>query len=292
MLLRRLVPASLALTVALAGLSGCASAGGSEKPQVVASFYPLQYVAERIVGDHAEVLNLTKPGVEPHELELSPRQTASLSTAEVVLYEKGLSPAVDEAIGNDAPKQAVDAASVVGLHKGDGGVDPHFWLDPTLLAKTATAFSEAMQKADPDHAADYQRNGVRLHKDLLALDGEIRGALADCRIRTLVVSHDAFEYFARRYGLTVDAIAGLSPDAEPSAKRLSDLADLVREKGVTTIFSERLLSPRVAETLAGEAGVRTEVLDPLEGLAKGSKEDYVSLMRENVQTLRAAGECA
>lgn len=289
MSVRQFILVSLALTAAL---SGCAATGHSGKPQVVASFYPLQFVAEQIVGDHAEVTNLTKPGVEPHDLELSPRQTADLSAAQVVFYEKGLSPAVDEAIGNDAPEHAVDAAAVVKLREGDGGVDPHFWLDPTLLAKTATAFSKAMQKADPDHGDDYRRNGVRLEKNLMSLDAETRTSLADCKIRNLVVSHDAFEYFGRRYGLTVDAIAGLSPDAEPSAKRLSELADLVRAKGVTTVFSERLVSPRVAETLAGEAGVSSAVLDPLEGLAKGSDEDYLSLMRENVKKLRTAGDCA
>ena len=287
----RLVSLSLALTVGASALTGCATSGGDGKPQVVASFYPLQYVAEQVVGDHADVTNLTKPGVEPHDLELSPRQTADLSEAEVVFYEKGLSPAVDEAIGNDAPEQTVDAAAVVRLRRGDGGVDPHFWLDPTLLARTATAFSTAMQKADPDHAADYRRNAAALQDKLAGLDAETRTALADCRIRTLVVSHDAFEYFGRRYGLTVDAIAGLSPDAEPSAKRLSELADQVRKDGVTTVFSETLVSPRVAETLAGEAGVRTAVLDPLEGLAKGSDEDYLSLMRANVKALRTAGDC-
>lgn len=285
---RRLLPLVLALALPL---TGCAASGDDGKPQVVASFYPLQFVAQEVVGDHADVTNLTKPGVEPHDLELSPRQTADLSEAEVVFYEKGLSPAVDEAIGNDAPEHAVDAASVVRLRQGDGGVDPHFWLDPTLLARTATAFGKAMQKTDPDHAADYRRNTAALLKRLAALDTETREALADCRIRTLVVSHDAFEYFGRRYGLTVDAIAGLSPDAEPSAKRLSELADLVRKDGVTTIFSETLVSPRVAETLAGEAGVRTAVLDPLEGLAKGSEKDYLSVMRENVKALRTAGDC-
>lgn len=291
MLVHRLAALPLALTLVLGASAGCAAPGGDAKPRVVASFYPLQFVAKQIVGDYAEVTNLTKPGVEPHDLELSPRQTAELSAAQVVFYEKGLSPAVDEAIANDAPQHAVDAAAVVRLRQGDGGVDPHFWLDPTLLARTSTALSKAMQKADPDHADAYRRNDVRLQQRLRSLDAEIRDALSSCKIRTLVVSHDSFEYFGRRYGLRVHAIAGLSPSAEPSAKRLSELAALVRADGVRTVFSERLVSPRVAETLASEAGVGTAVLDPLEGLAKGSDEDYLSLMRENVKALAAAGEC-
>lgn len=281
----------LAPAIALSALTGCGAASGDGRPQVVASFYPLQYVAQRIAGDHTQVTDLTGPGVEPHDLALPPRQTAELSSAAVVLYEKGLQPAVDQSISNDAPRSTVDAASVVGLRAGDGGPDPHFWLDPTLLAKVAAAFGEAIEKADPGHAPDYRRNTAALRRDLLMLDAQIRSGLARCRVHTLVVSHDAFEYFGRRYGLQINPIAGLSPDAEPSAKRIADLTQIVRAKGVTTVFSERLVSPRVAETLASEAGVRTAVLDPLEGLAKGSHEDYLSLMRENLAAITRAGDC-
>lgn len=288
----RLAPVTLALVLALGTLTGCAGPGDDGKPQVVASFYPLQYVAQRVVGNHADVTNLTGPGVEPHDLDPTPRQTADISEASVVLFEKGLQPAVDAIVRNDPPKRVVDATSVVHLQQGDGGLDPHFWLDPTLLAKTVTPFSEAMQQADPDHAADYRRNAAAVLKDLLVLDTEFKAGLAGCKIHTLVVSHDAFEYFGRRYGFTVSPIAGLSPDAEPSAKRLSELAALVGSKGVTTVFSERLASPRIADTLASEAGVRTEVLDPLEGLTKGSGGNYLSVMRHNLQVLRTAQECS
>lgn len=288
----RLASVPVAVVLALGTSTGCAAPGDHGKPQVVASFYPLQYVAQRVVGNHADVTNLTGPGVEPHDLDPTPRQTADISEASVVLFEKGLQPAVDAIVRNDPPKKVVDAASVVHLQQGDGGLDPHFWLDPTLLAKTVRPFSEAMQQADPDHAADYRINAAAVLKDLLTLDSEFEAGLAGCKIRTLVVSHDAFEYFGRRYGFTVSPIAGLSPDAEPSAKRLSELASLVGSKGVTTVFSERLASPRIADTLASEAGVRTEVLDPLEGLAKGSGGTYLSVMRHNLQVLRTAQECS
>ena len=289
---------SLALVLALLlalPLAGCAPRRtGSD---VVVSFYPLQYVATRIVGAHAHVVDLTKPGVEPHELELRPTQIATVAAAKVAFYEKGLQPAVDDAISQNRPDHVVDVASLVHLHQGDGGVDPHFWQDPVLLAKVAAGFTEEMVRADPAHAADYRRNLAALDADLRELDHELRVGLAHCRTRSVVVSHDAFEYLGRRYGLDVHAIAGLSPDAEPSAKKLADLADLAHRTGVSTIFSETLASPRLAQTLADDAGLHTEVLDPIEGLTSkaqsigGGKADYLSLMRANLHALQRAGGC-
>ena len=279
----------LPLVLLVAPLSACATGGPDGEPQVVASFYPLQNVAQRVAGDHADVVGLTSPGVEPHDLELRPRQVASLSQAAVVLVEKGLQPAVDDAIRNDRPAHLVDAAAVVDLRRGDGGTDPHFWLDPTLLGEVADAFGQEMAAADPPHAVDYRARAASLVHDLTALDGEIRAGLATCRTRDLVVSHDAFGYFGRRYGLEVHAIAGLSPDAEPSAKHLAELGDLAREKGVTTVFNETLASPRLADTLASDLGLRTAVLDPVEGLTASDRgDDYLSLMRRNLTELQEA----
>jgi zinc transport system substrate-binding protein len=295
--------AGLVLLLA-APLSACTPPGDDGAVDVVASFYPLQYVAEQIVGDHAEVTNLTSPGAEPHDLELSPRQVARLTTAEVVLYQSGFQPAVDAALENDRPDHVVDAAEVVGLHReeahedsGDDGHDhqggdPHFWLDPTLLASAAEAFTGAMGEAVPEHAADFRDANDRLQDELTTLDEEFRTRLDDCETRTLVVSHDAFGYLGEAYDLDVQSIAGLTPDAEPSARHLAELADLVREDGVTTVFSEQLASPRLAESLADDVGVRTAVLDPLEGLASAdSRDDYPSLMRANLRAIREAGRC-
>ena len=198
------------VAVVVAPLTACAPGDGGG-PQVVASFYPLQYVAERIVGPHASVTDLTAPGVEPHDLELSPRQVARISAARAVFYEKGLQPAVDDAVRNNGPDEVVDAAAVVPLRSGEGGMDPHFWLDPTLLARAAAGFTDAVVRADPSHAADYRKNLAALEADLATLDRDLAQGLAHCRTRTVVVSHDAFEYLGRRYGLDVQPIAGLSP---------------------------------------------------------------------------------
>ena len=301
---RRVVGPAIALALAAGAMSGCAAAGGSGKPQVVASFYPLQYVAERVVGDHAEVTNLTAPGVEPHDVELSPRQTAEVSSASVVFHEKGLQPAVDQVISNDRPDHVVDAADVVDLHHADEGhededghdhegTDPHFWLDPTLLGQAADAFTRTMSAADPDNAAAFKANNARLQADLKKLDEQFRTGLEKCTTRTIVVSHDAFGYLGERYDLDVHAIAGISPDAEPSARRLGELSDLIREDDITTVFTERLASPKLADTLASDLGVETAVLDPIEGLSdEDADDDYLGLMRENLAALQKAGGCS
>ncbi|MBV9830288.1 MAG: zinc ABC transporter substrate-binding protein [Marmoricola sp.] len=285
----RVTVAGLALLLALP-LSACSAR--PTRDEVVVSFYPLQFVAQRIVGSRFPVVDLAHPGVEPHDLELSPRQIATIASAKVAFYEQGLQPSVDDAIDQNRPAHVVDAASVVHLRPGDGGLDPHFWQDPTLLSRVSAAFAAAMEKADPAHAAEYRTRLASLLADLTALDREIRTGLAHCRVRSIVVSHDAFEYYGRRYGLDVHAIAGLSPDAEPSAQRLGQLADLARSLGITTVFSETLASPRLADTLASDAGLHTAVLDPIEGLSsRDPHADYLSLMRQNLRALQKAGGC-
>lgn len=301
---RALLP-TLALLLA-APLTACSVGNHDGKPQVVASFYPLQFIADRIVGDHADVTNLTHPGAEPHDLELTTQQAFLVSGAAVALYEKGLQPSVDQAIANDSPKSAVNVTDIVTLSAVPPGLgnefartpdgiagDPHFWQDPTLLAKVATAFTAAMAKADPTHAADYRANDAKLQADLAALDHDFRVGLAHCQSRSLVVSHDAFEYLGRRYGLVVHPIAGISPDAEPSPKHLTELADLIRTDKITTVFSERLASPKLADALASDLHITTAVLDPIEGLNSSDPHaTYLTLMRDNLAAIQKADSCS
>ena len=285
--MRFLVPLlALGLLVpAFSACSGDSGSGGSGDLKVVASFYPLQYVAQRVAGDHAQVQSLTAPGKEPHDSELTVRQTADVAGADVVVTLKGFQPSVDDAVDQNGDGAVVDASD---QERGD---DPHFWQDPTRLAAVAERTRDALAKADPDHAADYRRNAAALVKDLGDLDRAYRTGLASCRVRTVVVSHDAFGYLDR-YGLDVVGIAGLSPDAEPSPARLQDLTGLIRRTGVTTVFTETLVSPAIARTLADEVGVRTATLDPVEGLSDETADlDYLSLMRRNLATLRTAGGC-
>lgn len=289
----RSTAAILALLAAVPLLAGCG--GGSEASDagsgtsVVTSFYPLEYVAQRVAGDTAEVTNLTQAGREPHDLELTVRQTADVAEADVVLYEKGFQPDVDDAIDQSGPEHVVDAAAAAGL----SGDDPHFWLDPTRLSKVAAAFETRLAAADPTHADEYAANGKALRSDLAALDGSMSRGLADCRIGAIVVSHDAFGYLGNRYGLEVVGINGLSPDAEPSPSHIRELQNLIREEGITTVFSEELASREFADSLAGDLGIKTAVLDPIEGLSdETADQDYLSLMRRNLRTLQQANGCS
>jgi zinc transport system substrate-binding protein len=292
----------LAALPALLLASGCAaftddSVGLDNGVQVAAAFYPLQYVAERVAGGDAEVENLTAPGGEPHDLELTIRETAEVAQADLVVYERGFQPSVDDAVDENAEGDVVDAAQVVHLvpfrdHGVDSGEDdPHFWLDPLLLADLGDAVAGRLSDIDPEHADDYAANAAALRADLERLDREYAAGLAHCERDTVVVSHDAFGYL-QRYGLRMEAILGLAPDAEPTPADLGRLQDLVRTEGITTVFSESLVSPAVADSLARDTGVASEVLDPIEGLSdETSGEDYLSLMRANLRALREANGC-
>jgi zinc transport system substrate-binding protein len=178
------------------------------------------------------------------------------------------------------------------IPKGDD--DPHVWLDPVQMMHIVRTIREALQIQDSENEARFLEGEREYLGQLEALDAEFRDGLANCRSRIIVTSHDAFGWLAKRYGLEQHSIAGLSPDQEPDPRRLSQLADLVRDEKVSTIFTEALVSPKVAETLAREAGVTTEVLSPIEALTKRERDagdDYLSLMRANLRKLRAALAC-
>jgi zinc transport system substrate-binding protein len=308
---------TLVLAVALlAATTGCAAftdegPGNGPGVEVVAAFYPLQFVAQRVAGGHAAVVDLTKPGSEPHDLELSVAQTARVTDADLIVYEKGLQAAVDSAVEQASGVPAVDAGAVAGLepisHGGHddadhdspgaeepsdlGDLDPHFWQDPLKLAAVADAVAEELAEIDPDHADDFRADAQRLDAELTRLDQEYAAGLQGCARDTIVVSHNAFGYLSR-YGLTIEPISGLSPDAEPTPADLARLQQLIASEGITTVFGERLVSPKLAQSLADDMGVSAKILDPIEGLSSGtSGEDYLSLMRQNLTALREANGC-
>lgn len=283
--------AALGTAVLLAGTSGCSAfsddSASGDGVRVTTAFYPLQYVTERVAGDAATVENLTSPGAEPHDMELTIGQTAAVAEADLVVHEGGFQPAVDAAVEQNATGEVLDAAEVVDLEDDD----PHFWQDPVRMAALGDAVAERLSGLDPDHAADYEDNAADLRADLEALDAAYRSGLADCERSTVVVSHDAFGYLAK-YGLDMEPIAGLSPEAEPTPRDLARLQDLIAEQGITTVFSERLAPRQLTETLAEDLGIETAVLDPLEGLVDDTAgEDYLSLMEQNLAALQQANGC-
>lgn len=312
---RRLISGSAALAATTLGLgtlsacSGSAAADGTSggKLDVVASFYPMQYLAEQIGGTHVRVTSLTEPGQEPHDLEISVRQTMRLEKAGAIVYLKGLQPAVDTAVAQSEVGTKIDAASLTTLEKhgnevgghaaahddGEGeetgGTDPHIWLDPVRYAEVARGVGKGLEKADPKHAADYRKNTTALVERLEALNKTFADGLRNTRTKTFITTHAAFGYLAERYGLTEEAINGLDPESEPSANRVKGLERMAKADGVSTVFYETLVSDKTAKTIAGDARLRTDVLDPIEGItAKSRGDDYFQVMESNLKALRTA----
>ncbi len=303
-----LAPRHLPLA-ALAGcalvLTGCTSEPGGDVPRVAAAFYPLAWVSEQVAGDHADVVNLTTPGREPHDLSLGIKETADLDRADLVVFEHEFQPAVDKAVAAlSSGSAALDVAEVIDLtplsehDHGDtevghdhGDLDPHFWQDPLLMAELAGHVAERLSTLDPDHTEDYTRNAAMLAAQLKALDREYAEGLASCERDTVIVTHDAFGYL-ERYGLHFESIVGLSPDAEATPAAVGRLQQLINSEGLTTVFSERLASTAMAESLARDTGVTTAVLDPIEGPGEGADSgEYLRLMRDNLAALKQANGC-
>ena len=283
----------LPLLAACAGTSASVDSGAStSKPSIVAAFYPLQYAASEIGGSSVDVTNLTQPGIEPHDLELSAQQVGQIADADLVLYIKGFQPAVDEAIAQQAADKAIDVSAALQQLSLDGAADPHVWLDPANMATIGDEISRRLAEISPENSESYKKNSATLTAAMAALTSEFQAGLASCRTNTMVVSHDAFGYLAKAFGLTQVGISGLSPEAEPSPARIKDVADIVAKEGVTTIYYETLVDPKVAQTLADETGATAAKLDPLEGLEAGSTSDYSSVMRENLATLITGQGCA
>lgn len=277
------------------GASDDRADGSVDRVDVVAAFYPLAEVARQVGGERVTVTDVTPPGAEPHDLELTTDQVDTVLDADVVvLMGEGFQPALEEAAeGRDDPTVEV-LPSLAGTATGQPELDPHVWLDPVQMGEIVRMVTDALAAADPE-GADWHRSRATTYRQRLdELDAEMAAGLSTCRQRRIVTAHEAFGWLAARYGLEHEAISGLSPDQEPDARHLAELADLVEQEQVTTIFTEALLSPAVAETLARETGAGTAVLNPLEGLTDAELEagqDYLSVMRDNLATLQRALDC-
>jgi zinc transport system substrate-binding protein len=271
----------LAIALAALLLAGCGSSSGGGRTTVVAAFYPVAYAAQQIGGTAVSVQNLTPSGAEPHDIELTPREVGDIQRADVVLYlSHGFQPAVEKALDGASGKK-VDMLAGQTLH----GSDPHVWLDPVRYAAIARRVGAALGKPEAANA---------LAAKALRLDREYRAGLAHCARREFVTSHEAFGYLSERYGLKQIPITGVDPESEPSPQALARLARLVRRENIDTVFFETLVSPRLSETVAREAGADTAVLDPIEGLTPTAAKrgaSYFTVMRQNLDALRKALQC-
>jgi zinc transport system substrate-binding protein len=278
----RIILMLLTVSLLLSGCDGNSSAAGS-KTRVVAAFYPLAYAAERIGDNHVTVRNLTPAGAEPHDLEISPRDVADIQSADLVLLlGHGFQPQVEAAAGHG--NNVLRLLDTPGLHPFSNG-DPHVWLDPIRYELIVERIGAALHRPAAAKA---------LVRRLAALNREYARGLAHCTRREIVTSHEAFAYLAQRYHLRQVAITGLTPEAEPAPRDLQHVIDVVRRTHATTVYFERLVSPRLAETVAHETGARTAVLDPIEGLTKAEQargDDYFTLMKANLASLRQGLGC-
>ena len=269
------------IVIVLATGGGGSTSGGRET--VAASFYPLAFAASQIGGPSVEVENLTPPGAEPHDLEPTPQDVEDIQSADLVLLlGQDFQPSLERAAGN-AGGEVVELLDTPGLDLIAG--DPHVWLDPGRFATIGAAIGRAMGN---EAAA---RSFVQR---LEALDREYRAGLSACTRRDIVTSHEAFGYLADRYGLREVAISGISPEAEPTPGDLQRVIDVIRETDATTVFTEPLVSPRLAQTVATETGGTTAVLDPLEGLTpeeESAGDDYFTVMRRNLAALEDGLGC-
>ena len=267
-------------------LAGCGGAAGSGKKTIVAAFYPLAFAAARIGGSGFHVDNLTPPGSEPHDLELTPKAVARIESAGVILYlSHGFQPAVSKAV-EQANGKRIDVLAGLPLHQSNEEgltADPHVWLDPVLFQRIVRKIGAALSRPVGPLVAQ-----------LRALDRDYRAGLRSCTRREIVTSHAAFGYLGRRYGLQQVPITGLAPESEPTAQQLAHVVDVVRRTHATTVFFETLVSPRLADTVAREVGAKTAVLDPIEGLTPSEEshgDTYLTLMRKNLAALREALGC-
>ena len=279
----------------------------TEKIQIVAGFYPLAYAAEGVAGDLAEVVSLAGPGIEPHDLELTPGDVAKINDADLVVYIPEFIPALDAVVKTLDQSKVINATQGVTLISGDShshegeeahseeeghsdesATDPHIWLNPSNMVLIGNSIAKALSALTSDSAIDENRSSFENGLNALATDYTAK--LANCSIKALVVSHEAFGYIANAYGFEQVGISGLSPEAEPSPARLAEVAKIAKAENATTIYYESLVDPKVAKTLADELKITAEMLDPLE--SPPASGDYLSVMQQNLDTLVKGQVCS
>lgn len=331
--------ATLPLTCAAAALAlaGCSSASKETKEApstkakdgitVLASFYPLVYLAQQIGGENVSVTNLTPSG-EAHEAELAASQVDEIGSADLVVYESQFQPSVDKAIEQTKPAHVIDVASHVDLvpieqhesaidtddhdHKAEhdhdhdheaehdhdheghhhhhGSHDPHFWLAPSLYAEAIDPIVEQLSSIDKDNADTYKANAEKLRASLTELDNDYKTQLSNCATPTIIVAHEAYGYMADRYGFKQVGVTGINPEQETSAKRLEAVAKVAKDNNVKILFSESALNEKDTKTLSQQLGIDTKVLDPLETQVDDNR-DYLAVMKDNLSSLAEAMQC-
>jgi zinc transport system substrate-binding protein len=282
----------LIISVGLVVYKTRTSDSNSGQKVVTTSFYPLYFLTSEIAGDKVQLNNVTPAGAEPHDYEPSPRQIAEMENGQLLILN-----GVNLETWGDKVKDQITTKNGLIIKTGDDlatDKDPHVWLSPKLIKKQATKILEGLKEIDPANESYYVANAQKLNTKLDGLDNKFRDELKSCSNKNIVTSHTAFAYLARDYGLTQVSISGLSPDEEPSSQKLAAISEFVKQKGIKYIFFEKLVSPKLAETIANETGAQTLVLDPIEGLSEEDMQqgkNYITIMEDNLKNLKIALEC-
>lgn len=296
--------------------SGGASGG---RIQVVATIYPLADFARLVGGERVSVTQLLPQEAEPHDWEPSPKDIMKLYRAKLVIYNgAGLEPWMARLLPSLQSKgvRAMEATKGLQLltfaeeekqgwttyvngsgrfrEKGemnDAPVDPHAWLDPLLAREIVSRMAKELIAVDPAGKVDYMRRAQALQNRLADLDRAYTVAARGFRRKDIIVSHAAFGYLGRRYGLRQVPLLGLVPEQEPDAATLAKIVDYGRKQGIRYVFTEPTVNPRVAETVARELGVSVLPLTPIDSLSQQERErrsDYFDLMLQNLNNLKKA----
>lgn len=313
----------LSFALLMTVVSGCSSSsnsnsGGSTdkaKLSVYTSFYPMYDFAKKIGGDKIELTNLVPAGTEPHEWEPTANDITNLEKANVFIYNgAGMEHWVEKVVGSLENKELVSVEASKGLtllaghhdedeerengevkenedREEESATDPHVWMSIRNAKQEMKNIKDALVKADQTNAGYYEKNYITYAAEFDALDNEFKTTISGLKNKSIVVAHEAFGYICADYGLTQVGIEGLSADSEPDPARMAEIIKFAKDNKVKTIFFEELVSPKVAETVASELGAKTDMLNPLEGLTDEqltAGEDYISIMKSNLEALKAA----
>jgi ABC-type Zn uptake system ZnuABC Zn-binding protein ZnuA len=284
------------------GIAGCtpiaraeAQAGGPIT--VVATTTQVGDFARIVGGAHVAVTVLVQPNVDAHEFEVAAPELEALRRARLIVRNGvGLEPWFDNARAAAEPAApVVVAADGVAVHRIGGSPDPHIWLDPMRAKVMVGNIAKGLATADPKHAANYNKNLADYQRQLDLLDADIARGFANVSNKKLVTNHDAFGYFAERYGFTVvgAVLPSFDSAAELSASQVTALVRRIKRNGVKAVFSEASLPARTATAIAKEAGVRVVAGDgALYGDSLGpvgsDGATYVSMMRHNARVIAEA----
>ncbi|MDO5043889.1 MAG: zinc ABC transporter substrate-binding protein [Coriobacteriia bacterium] len=288
---------------------------------VLTTIYPVTYLSQEIAGEFGQVESLLPQGAEPHDWEPSPQDIARLEGADIlVMNGAGIELWVDDLLASSNNKDVlvVDTSKntellevqqeneMLGEHMDENDAhhdeahelahqhsafDPHLWLSPKRALQQAEAIYESFIKADEQHKEGYTANYEALKAKLEALDKAYEEVMSKASTNKLVSSHGAFAYLAHDYGLENIGIAGINADQEPSPQTMAQLIDFVKAHELKVIFTEEFVSPKIAEVVAKESGVRLATLYTVEALSEEDARaglDYYTLMEKNLETLSSS----